>query len=53
MALKLRTGGSAGPGILTNNTLIDEYLRHYTNAGKKNLASPEKDSEVVVMIPPP
>jgi|GEM_PF-6122264 len=37
---------------VSNNTLVDEYLRYYTNVGKKILASPEKDSEVVVMNPP-
>lgn len=37
---------------VSNNTLVDEYLKYYTNIGKKILASPEKDSEVVVMNPP-
>lgn len=37
---------------VSDNTLVDKYLRYYTNTGKKVLASPEKDSEVVVMNPP-
>ncbi len=37
---------------VSSNTLVDKYLRFYTDAGKKFFASPEKDSEVVVMNPP-
>jgi len=37
---------------VSNNALVDEYLRYYTSVGRKSLASPEKDSEVVVLIPP-
>lgn len=37
---------------VSNNNLLDEYLKYYTNVGKKIIASPEKDSEVVVMNPP-
>lgn len=37
---------------VSNNSLVDEYLRYYTGVGKKVLASPEKDSEVIVMNPP-
>jgi hypothetical protein len=37
---------------VSNNTLVDKYLRYYTNVGKKSLASPEKDSEIAVMNPP-
>ena len=35
---------------VSDNDLVDEYLRYYTSAGKKILASPEKDSEVVERI---
>lgn len=37
---------------ISDNSLIDEYLKRYAKVGKKALASPEKDSEVVVMNPP-
>lgn len=37
---------------VSDNILVDEYLKHYTTVGKKIIASPEKDSEVVVMNPP-
>lgn len=37
---------------VSNNAILDKYLRYYTNVGKKVLSSPEKDSEVVVMNPP-
>ena len=36
---------------ISDNNLVDLYLRLYTSKGKKKLASPEKDSEVVVMLP--
>lgn len=36
---------------VSNNDLLDNYLRCYTGSGKKVLASPEKDNEVVVMNP--
>ena len=37
---------------VSNNNQLDKYLRYYTGYGKKITASPEKDSEVVVMNPP-
>lgn len=37
---------------VSNNILLDQYLRCYTGIGKTIFASPEKDSEVVVMNPP-
>lgn len=37
---------------VSDNATVDAYLRHYTGTGKKALASPEKDCEVVVMNPP-
>ncbi|MDE6627235.1 MAG: hypothetical protein K2K56_12805 [Lachnospiraceae bacterium] len=36
---------------VSDNNLLDEYLKYYTTVGKKFYASPEKDSEVVVMKP--
>lgn len=36
---------------VSNNDLVDNYLKCYTGSGKKVLASPEKDNEVVVMNP--
>lgn len=37
---------------VSDNILLNEYLKYYSNAGKKIIASPEKDNEVVVMNPP-
>lgn len=37
---------------VSDNNSVDEYLRYYTDTGKKIMASPEKDNEVVVMNPP-
>lgn len=36
---------------VSNNALVDEYLKKYTGKGKKFFASPEKDHEVIVMNP--
>ncbi len=36
---------------ISDNELLDSYLRMYTGTGRKLMASPEKDSEVVVMNP--
>ena len=36
---------------VSDNDLVDEYLRLYTGKGRKKIASPEKDSEVAVMNP--
>lgn len=36
---------------VSNNSLVDQYLRYYTNVGMDPYASPEKDKEVVVMNP--
>lgn len=36
---------------ISDNDLIDQYLRLYTKKGRKKMASPQKDSEVVVMVP--
>ena len=37
---------------VSDNKILDKYLRLYTNVGKRKIASPEKDKEVVVMCPP-
>lgn len=37
---------------VSNNNLIDSYLKSHTGVGKKKLASPEKDKEVLVMQSP-
>ena len=37
---------------VSDNALADEYLRQFTGVGLKKVASPEKDSEVIVMNPP-
>lgn len=36
---------------ISNNTLLHQYLKKYTGSGKKRMASPEKDNEVVVFNP--
>lgn len=36
---------------VSDNELVDKYLRLFTGKGKKKIASPEKDSEVAVMNP--
>lgn len=36
---------------ISNNDLVDAYLTYYTGTGRKKVASPEKDCEVVVMNP--
>ena len=36
---------------VSNNQLVNNYLKYHTGTGKKLLSSPEKDSEVVVMNP--
>lgn len=36
---------------VSDNALVDDYLRKYTGVGLKKVASPEKDSEVIVMNP--
>lgn len=37
---------------VSDNICLDKYLKNYTNVGKKIIASPEKDREVVIMNPP-
>ncbi len=37
---------------ISDNALLDAYLRDYTGGGRKVYASPEKDNEVIVMNPP-
>lgn len=36
---------------VSNNNLVDNYLKRYTGVGKKKIASPEKDCEVIAMKP--
>lgn len=36
---------------VSNNEILDNYLRHFTGVGKKKYASPEKDCEVAVLNP--
>lgn len=37
---------------ISDNYDVDQYLKKYTDVGKKLFASPEKDNEVVLMNPP-
>lgn len=37
---------------VSDNNLVDSYLRSHTGVGKKKVASPEKDKEVLVMQSP-
>ena len=37
---------------VSDNKLVDSYLRSHTGVGKKKVASPEKDKEVLVMQSP-
>lgn len=37
---------------VSDNSLVDSYLRSHTGVGKKKVASPEKDKEVLVMQSP-
>lgn len=36
---------------VSNNTELDTYLRKFTGVGRKKVASPQKDNEVVVLNP--
>lgn len=38
---------------ISDNEMLDQYLRQMTGTGKKKFASPQKDQEVVVMNPDP
>lgn len=38
---------------ISDNKMLDQYLRQMTGTGKKKFASPQKDQEVVVMNPDP